>query len=156
MSAANTPRDFLRLDIGIEGVPLQRLIQAQVNFLGLLREVSSSVVGDTDEVRWVVTEVRAETSTGALAEAVAAATGGIVELARGLGYRVVVTDSTRIIVRIMDSGSQSTPYWRISLANKGSLTAEGQISSDQSLTHFDVDEHSLEQILYVLGKIESG
>lgn len=60
VSAADQSDKVLRLDIGIEGVPLQRLIQAQVNFLGLLREVSSSVVGDSDDVRWIVTEVRAE------------------------------------------------------------------------------------------------
>lgn len=57
---AGRSEDVRRLDIGIEGVPLQRLIQAQVQFLGLLREVSSSVVGDSDDVRWIVTEVVAE------------------------------------------------------------------------------------------------
>lgn len=60
MNAEKSTTDALRLDIGIEGVPLQRLIQAQVNFLGLLREVTSSVIGDSDDIRWIVTEVRAE------------------------------------------------------------------------------------------------
>lgn len=51
--------EILRLDLGIEGVPLGRLIEAQSRFLTMIREVAGSVVGNKDDVRWVVQDVEA-------------------------------------------------------------------------------------------------
>jgi hypothetical protein len=51
--------DVLRLELGFDGVPLGRLIEAQSRFLTMIREVAGSVVGGKDDVRWVVEAVEA-------------------------------------------------------------------------------------------------
>jgi len=72
------------------------------------------------------------TSAG-VATRVAEATGGTVgQLAKSEGYKVTVMEGKQAIVaRIKASGDI-----RVTIADKGGLTASGEISSDKALTHF--------------------
>jgi hypothetical protein len=51
--------EIIRLDLGIEDITLGHLIEAQERFLSLIREVAGGVVGNKEDVRWVVEDVEA-------------------------------------------------------------------------------------------------
>lgn len=61
----NAPRlddldpEIFRLDLGIEDITLGHLIEAQERFLSLIREVAGGVVGNKEDVRWIVEDVEA-------------------------------------------------------------------------------------------------
>jgi len=57
--AKGDDREVLRLDLGVDGVSLGRLIDAQTEFLGILREVATSVVGDPAAIQWAVDDIQA-------------------------------------------------------------------------------------------------
>ena len=48
----------------------------------------------------------------------------------------------------MEAGSvgRNEPYYRVSIDGKGSLTLDGKISNDRSLTHIDITDDALKQI----------
>lgn len=49
--------EILQLDLAIEDITLGRLVEAQERFLSLIREVAGGVVGNKDDVRWIVEDV---------------------------------------------------------------------------------------------------
>jgi hypothetical protein len=51
--------EIIRLDLGIEDITLGHLIEAQERFLSLIREVAGGVVGNKEDVRWIVEDVEA-------------------------------------------------------------------------------------------------
>lgn len=44
------------------------------------------------------------------------------------------------------SGGRNEPYFRVSIDGKGSLTLEGKVSNDRSLTYIDITDDALKQI----------
>lgn len=51
--------EIIRLDLGIEDITLGHLIEAQERFLSLIREVAGGVVGNKEDVRWIVEDIKA-------------------------------------------------------------------------------------------------
>ena len=87
-----------------------------------------------------------------LSDEVASSLGGKASPLKN-GYKVEIPNGRKpIVVRIMDEGSggRGTPYYRISIDGKGSLTLEGTISSDRGLTHIDLSENSMTEITNII------
>jgi hypothetical protein len=95
----------------------------------------------------VITGGPAVTSTGYdpaktvsdIAQQVADNTGGILDPAKGNGWKVTLqgaAEGNNIVARIMVSGGgRLEPYYRVAVQNVGAVTSNGQFSSDQQLTH---------------------
>lgn len=50
------------------------------------------------------------------------------------------------------SGGRVNPYYRVSISGKGSLTLDGTLSSDRGLTHIDITDNYLKQIVNMINK----
>jgi len=88
-------------------------------------------------------------NTKGLADDIGSKLGGTVSNAKGKGYKVEIPNGNKpITVRVMEAGSggRNEPYFRVSIDGKGSLTLDGKISNDRSLTHIDITEDALKQI----------
>jgi len=93
-------------------------------------------------------------SPGSLADEVANATGGVVKANKG-GFTVNVPQGSRgITVRVMERGGSRTNYYRVSVPGKGTYTLGGETSTDAALTHMDIGESSLDDILSIIGRIQ--
>nr|NNM90395.1 hypothetical protein [Bacilli bacterium] len=96
-------------------------------------------------------------STQSVADKVASELGGNVSKIDGdvNSWKVNIPNGKRpIIVRIMEAGSggRANPYFRVSVDGKPALTLEGKFSSDHGLTHFDLSNESVQQILNIIDK----
>lgn len=96
-------------------------------------------------------------STQSLADKVASELGGNVSKIDGdvNSWKVNIPNGKRpIIFRIMEAGSsgRANPYFRVSVDGKPALTLEGKFSSDHGLTHFDLSNESVQQILNIIDK----
>ncbi len=87
-----------------------------------------------------------------LAKEVAKKIGGVKTPAKGDGYSIQVPNGNHPIkIRIMEKGGErSTPYCRISIENRGTVTRTGEYSSDPLLTHLDLHKNSLDEIINVI------
>ena len=54
------------------------------------------------------------------------------------------------------SGGRDSPYFRVSIDGKGSLTLHGVISSDGALTHINLTDDYLKQIMDMIAKYKGG
>lgn len=95
-------------------------------------------------------------STSSLAHDVADATGGAVKANKG-GYTVNVPYGSRgISVRVMDECGGRANYYRVSIPGKQAFTVTGEASTDPALTHIEIGESSLNDILGIIGGIQGG
>lgn len=88
-------------------------------------------------------------NTQGLADDIGSKLGGTISNAKGKGYKVQIPNGNKpITVRVMEAGSggRNKPYFRVSIDGKGSLTLDGKISNDRSLTHIDITDDALKQI----------
>ncbi|PAD44835.1 hypothetical protein CHI09_20760, partial [Shouchella clausii] len=110
------------------------------------------VVYDLSKARKVETGgkgTRYVNNTKVLADDIGSKLGGTISSAKGKGYKVQIPNGSKpITVRVMEAGSggRNKPYFRVSIDGKGSLTLDGKISNDRSLTHIDITDDALEQI----------
>ncbi|MCB5954245.1 PAAR-like protein [Enterococcus sp. CWB-B31] len=91
-------------------------------------------------------------SLNSLANEVASSLGGVASQLKN-GYKVEIPNGRKsIVVRIMNevSGGRGNPYYRVSIDGKGSLTSDGIISSDRGLTHIDLSENSMSEIIDII------
>jgi hypothetical protein len=112
----------------------------------------------------VATGVAAETGAAAsrllspssLADEVANATGGVLKANKG-GFTIAVPNGSRgIAVRVMERGGSRTNYYRVSVPGKEAYTVTGEASTDAALTHIDIGESSLGDILGIINRIQGG
>ncbi|WP_315077928.1 hypothetical protein [uncultured Clostridium sp.] len=71
------------------------------------------------------------------------------------GWKVEIPSGRKpIVVRIMNEGSggRTKPYFRVGIDGKGSLTLDGVLSNDRGLTHIDMTDDYLEQIMNMINK----
>lgn len=93
-------------------------------------------------------------SPGDLAAEVAKAVGGAVKTNKG-GYTVQIPNGSRgITVRVMERGGARTNYYRVSVPGKETYTVTGEASKDAALTHIDITEDSLDDILSIVARIQ--
>ena len=50
------------------------------------------------------------------------------------------------------SGGRTSPYFRVSIDGKGSLTLDGVLSTDRAFTHIDMSDDYLQQITNIIIK----
>lgn len=109
--------------------------------------------------KWALKAARVWWATRALrglAQGVATRTGGVVR-ALEKGFEVIVPHGKRgIVVRIMREGGGRTNYYRVSIPGKETFTREGVASVDQSLTHIDITDTSLDDIVRLIERIKGG
>jgi RHS repeat-associated protein len=95
-------------------------------------------------------------SPASLAEKVSTKTGGNLEqLKRGYMITVPFRRARSIIIRVMEEGGGRTNYYRISVEGKQAYTVTGEASVDRALTHIDIAESSLDDILRIVESIRS-
>ena len=94
-------------------------------------------------------------SAASLGQRVAAATCGSLNRS-GRGYTVTIPHGSReIVVRLMEEGGGRKNFYRVSVAGKETYTVEGTPSTDRSLMHIPVAESSFNDIMRIVGKIQS-
>ncbi len=87
-------------------------------------------------------------STDDAANMVADDLGGTISKLRN-GFKIEIPNGSKpIVIRIMNQGSggRKSPYFRMSIDGKGSLTLDGVLSNDRALTHIDMTDGYLQQI----------
>ena len=70
-------------------------------------------------------------------------------------YKVEIPNRNKTItVRIMNEGSggRGKSYFRVSIDGKGYVTLVGVISSDRALTHIDMTDDYLDEIISIINK----
>ena len=93
-------------------------------------------------------------SPSSLADEVANATGGVLKTNKG-GFTIDVPNGARgISVRVMERGGSRTNYYRVSVPGKETYTVTGEASTDAALTHMDIGESSLDDILSIIARIQ--
>jgi hypothetical protein len=91
-----------------------------------------------------------------LADELAQATGGVVKANKD-GYTVNIPHGSRgVTVRVMERGGSRTNYYRVSVPGKETYTVTGEASMDANLTHIDIGESSLDDILSIVARIQGG
>ncbi|MFT3874091.1 MAG: hypothetical protein QM714_15850 [Nocardioides sp.] len=115
--------------------------------------------GDPSSRRWsrVATNAGSKLlSPSSLADEVANATGGVLKTNKG-GFTVEIPNGSRgITVRVMERGGARTNYYRVSVPGKATYTVRGEASTDAALTHMDIGESSLSDILSIIARIQGG
>ena len=93
-------------------------------------------------------------SPGSLADEVANATGEALKTNKG-GFTVEIPNGSRgITVRVMERGGSRISYYRVSVPGKATYTVTGEASTDAALTHMDIGESSLDDILSIIARIQ--
>lgn len=54
----------------------------------------------------------------------------------------------------MEQGGSRTNYYRVSVPGKATYTVTGEASTDAALTHIDIGESSLDDILSIIARIQ--
>lgn len=67
---------------------------------------------------------------------------------------VVAVGARGITVRVMERGGARTNYYRVNVPGKATYTATGDASTDAALTHMDIGESSLDDILSIVRRIQ--
>jgi hypothetical protein len=75
------------------------------------------------------------------------------------GYKIEIPNANGkkpIVVRVMNEGSggRTEPYFRVSIDGKGSYTLDGKLSNDKGLTHIDMSNDYLKQIIKIVNSIK--
>ncbi len=77
--------------------------------------------------------------------------------ASAISYTVNIPHGSRgITVRVMERGGSRTNYYRVSVPGKETYTVSGRASRDANLTHIDIGESSLDDILSIVNRIQGG
>jgi len=116
----------------------------------------SAYVGDSGVAAEGATGASNLLSPSSLADEVANATGGALKANKG-GYTITIPQGSRgITVRVMEQGGGRTNYYRVSVPGAEAYTVTGDASTDAALTHIDIGERSLDDILNIIARIQGG
>ena len=74
----------------------------------------------------------------------------------GAGYSLTVPHGKRnVVIRVMEKSRERSNYYRVSIDGKQTFTKAGDVSTNMSLTHVDIEPSSHSDILNILEKVRN-